>query len=149
MLMTNVHMAYKVAVLIIMSYTLTGCGKPELRLAPGTEVYVARFVSYAEEQGTPVELNKLTVTIDTGGFTERANELGKCEYDNPRHISILKSYWEEADDLAKEVLMFHELGHCVLNRQHTTSRSVMTAEVPSDLDYGASHAFYVHELFHP
>lgn len=33
-------------------------------------------------------------------------------------VIINSTYWDSLTDAAKEQLMFHELGHCALNRQH-------------------------------
>ena len=48
------------------------------------------------------------------------NVIGQCAHDpgTPTTVIIDKSYWDNASDLEKEFLVFHELGHCVLNRDH-------------------------------
>ena len=48
------------------------------------------------------------------------NVIGQCAHDDtkPNTVIIDWTYWMSADDLEKEFLVFHELGHCVLNREH-------------------------------
>jgi hypothetical protein len=38
-------------------------------------------------------------------------------------IAFLRSYWNSSSKTIKELLMFHELGHCFLNYDHVTSNS--------------------------
>ena len=46
--------------------------------------------------------------------------LGWCDYNGtePNKMTINTLFWEVLDDLGKEKLVFQELGHCVLFRQH-------------------------------
>lgn len=45
------------------------------------------------------------------------NTLGECNVPATK-IGISESYWLSASDAEKEVLVFHELGHCLLGRRH-------------------------------
>jgi len=38
--------------------------------------------------------------------------------DGHREITINKKYWDNYSDKQREQLIFHELGHCALNREH-------------------------------
>jgi len=38
-------------------------------------------------------------------------------------IKVDPDYWESADHLQRELLIFHELGHAVLQREHNDSRT--------------------------
>ena len=48
------------------------------------------------------------------------NVIGQCAHDEnkPNTVIIDRFYWNTATDLEREFLVFHELGHCVLNREH-------------------------------
>lgn len=46
-----------------------------------------------------------------------------CVSDNT--VEVLESYWNSVSDTGKEVVTFHELGHCALNRDHDSCPSVM------------------------
>jgi hypothetical protein len=62
----------------------------------------------------------------TAGFSEEdfsgeeyKGTIGLCFYKN-HHVSILKSWWESNPTVNDHAaLMYHELGHCILNRDHT------------------------------
>ena len=53
-------------------------------------------------------------TIDT------PNVIGQCAHDanKPNTVIIDRDYWDNGSDLEREFLVFHELGHCVLKREH-------------------------------
>ncbi|MCC6815779.1 MAG: hypothetical protein IT267_05160 [Saprospiraceae bacterium] len=45
--------------------------------------------------------------------------VGQCQKSNDNHtILIERVYWDKASYLEREQLLFHELGHCILNRHH-------------------------------
>lgn len=48
------------------------------------------------------------------------NAVGRClTYSNQsRIIELDESYWSAQSDLDKEFVIFHELGHCILERAH-------------------------------
>lgn len=48
-------------------------------------------------------------------------------------IYISKTAWNEYDSQQREMLLFHELGHCVLNLEH--DKSLDSAGVPNDIMY--------------
>lgn len=76
------------------------------------------------------------------GFTEQQNKtiVGVCyTYSNgATSVEIKKSYWQKITDSEKKFLIYHELGHCVLNRGHKnawqnwscgTAKSIMGSDV--------------------
>jgi len=72
-----------------------------------------RNLSFADQVAdTEIHL----VEIISGGV------LGQCvrEEDDPNQIHLDRTYWEDENttDLQKEFVVFHELGHCILNRDH-------------------------------
>ncbi len=48
------------------------------------------------------------------------NVIGQCAHDptKPNTVIVDRIYWDTATDLEREFVVFHELGHCVLNREH-------------------------------
>lgn len=75
-----------------------------------------------------------------------------------RHILLDIEYWNESDDLDRESLIYHELGHCILNREHNDfvivytdgrviKKSIMNAYLFSE--YRKYRSYYIYELFHP
>lgn len=48
------------------------------------------------------------------------NVIGECAHnqEKPNEVIIDRTYWLAGNDLEREFLVFHELGHCALNREH-------------------------------
>lgn len=72
-----------------------------------------------------------------------------------RRVTLDTTWWVEADAAGREALVFHELGHCVLDRGHDDSthedgrpKSVMASEITL-VKWAWSHhrQEYVDELF--
>ena len=99
--------------------------------------YYARFEQEALERGFVFDLRQLTITgvieeIDDDGVA------GQCNYHShqPNHVIIDQEFWSRAGDRGREFVVFHELGHCVLARNHReatfsngTCRSIMRSGV--------------------
>lgn len=53
------------------------------------------------------------------------NKIGQCSYTShsPRKITLDRTYWQRAGSIDKEYLVFHELGHCYLERSHDDSQN--------------------------
>lgn len=80
--------------------------------------------------------------------------IGYCDDRRPVHVIALnKDFWDQASPLVREELLFHELGHCVLNREHakTSARapqpSIMVPNILPEEDYKAFRNEYILELF--
>lgn len=62
------------------------------------------------------------VTLPIGFDKLRESIAGQCERysDGSRLIRIDYDYWQDLPDSARVELVYHELGHCVFNREHDT-----------------------------
>jgi hypothetical protein len=77
--------------------------------------------------------------------------------DGKKEIIIQKEIWDNINYVQKQVLIFHELGHCALGRSHddeTTTvdgkkvkTSIMNSVIPTSEDYKAYENGYLKELF--
>ncbi len=88
------------------------------------QLYFDAFVEEAAIQGVEISLDE----IDIGGYIENIEErgtLGQCKsYSNgAKQIVIDQPYWSRASDVEREYLVFHELGHCILGREHLDSKN--------------------------
>lgn len=81
--------------------------------------------------------------------------IGTCTRynDGYKYVTINRSFWDRATDDQKEYLIFHELGHCVLNISHNDKTnngcpvSIMTKYEFGDTDcYRFNKAYYFNEL---
>lgn len=98
------------------------CNKDEgidLFVDSSLHVYFDRFVTEGALRNVMVDYNKTRVS----GYIrtiETPNVIGQCVHDpnKPNTVIVDRAYWTTASDLEREFLVFHELGHCVLNREH-------------------------------
>lgn len=81
--------------------------------------YFARFQLEASERDIIVDLVALGIT-GVIEVIEEDNVAGVCSFNtrNSNHVMIDQEFWESAPDLFKEFIVFHELGHCALLRDH-------------------------------
>ncbi len=106
-----------------------GCNEePEETIDQELLVYVERFIFEANERdytradGSPLTVESLGIEIKFSNIPN-PSVIGRCqrdEFGNSLAITIDPLFWKPADELLKEYIMFHELGHCVLSRGHTT-----------------------------
>ncbi len=120
--------------------------------------YIERFQEEGERRGhsnLAQALNEITVEIVS---IPDQGVAGLCNYNShePNHISIDREYWNQSSDLGREFVVFHELGHCVLIRDHlegcTANRfyiSIMRSGLGSCRDaYNQNNReYYLDELF--
>ena len=120
-------------------------------------VYFQRFEEEALTRGLEVNLNAFNLTAEIREL-DGEGVAGQCSYNHvdPNHIIINKEFWEVASDLLKEMVIFHELGHCYLYRDHREGTdnigrciSIMRSGLGTCRDgYNAStRSAYLDELF--
>lgn len=76
--------------------------------------------------------------------------IGSCSYDfnlTPI-IKLDRSFWNQATLVEKELLMLHESGHCLLNREHTPGDYyIMSEHMINSNYYLANRTNLIDELF--
>ncbi len=81
--------------------------------------YFEAFELAAQERGFSYDLIALQVE---GNFLDLGDNsiAGQCTYNShaPELVTIDTDFWEWSDEWDREMVIFHELGHCVLNRDH-------------------------------
>lgn len=87
------------------------------------EPYVQRFRAETRQRGITTATDNLIITF---GQTLGTDVCGQCllEANQPPKITLNADAfcWKNASDNERECLIFHELGHCLLNRGHRTDR---------------------------
>jgi len=116
-----------------------------------------QFYADAERYGKSTDRSLDSISFVNGFKNQKERTVGLCStfnYDNGalarKTITILASYWKDATPLCKQSLMYHELGHCALDLDHTadTAKSIMRPSVFCD-DYAETHwKELVKELFY-
>lgn len=125
--MTNTLANYLITILLVMSTSFQACQKENLILTnnnkvfPGVDtelwVFFNQFEEASAKRGIPVDLVAAGIT----GSIENLNIdniAGMCTR-NIHHVTIDKTFWERSSSLRKELIVFHELGHCYLNLNHS------------------------------
>ena len=142
---------------------------PVLSIPAQFQPSVDSFVAAASERGYNITVDNLIITYDSSlssalcagsNVTSSENNIQKIIYINP-NIKCWQNSWQ------LETLIFHEMGHCILGREHDTSllpngdaKSIM---VPGDVSLYAPCAYpigdscnqlfkrdyYLDELFDP
>lgn len=84
--------------------------------------FFTRFEAEAAERGIDIDLAAEGIT---GVIEEISTEhvAGTCTYGShlPGDVVIDLEFWNNSSDLIKEMVIFHELGHCFLRRDHAES----------------------------
>jgi hypothetical protein len=153
---------------------LCGCTRendftPVLDIPVHFQPYVDSFVAAAQQRGHDITISNLIITYDSSvsnaycaysNVTSAQNNVQKVIYLNP-NIQC----WQNNTQL--ETLIFHEMGHCILGREHDTSllpnRNAKSIMYPGDILLYAPCAYpiadtcnqlykrdyYLNELFDP
>jgi len=86
--------------------------------------YFIRFQEAGAQRGQEVDYHSLPINGQISSSLE-ATIRGQCQHEekDPSRVVINSDYWTTATDLEKEFLIFHELGHCYLQRNHLDTKS--------------------------
>lgn len=115
-------MKIKPLLLFVLLFLFVTCKKEEqnVLIEPEFQEYVERFFAESKERGFDLKENNLEVV-----FRELEDFCGlgykKYKNTNLRRVEINPVCWERGAKNYKEYLMFHELGHAVLGRNHTNT----------------------------
>ena len=90
------------------------------------ELYVdAEMIPYFERFQNEGQLRGIEVDFANAGITALFDNLdnsiaGQCTTQNTgsREIKVDSRYWRRANGTDRELVIFHELGHCYLSRSH-------------------------------
>lgn len=139
---------------------LSACEKEQaipLKVDEALQPYFERFDQEARLRGFDFSIEMEELEADIIGI-DRDGVLGQCHYSEqaPNIVEVDDEFWASATDLEKEYVVFHELGHCVLGRNHDDGRngdgtcsSIMQSGLTScRVSYNAANrAAYIDELF--
>lgn len=150
--------------ILVIGLFLVGCASPikfEKHLSVSVEFtpYIISFQEHAAQYGQNVRIDDLIVR-----FNDKLNgteTIGLCttdRYETPI-IDIQPDHWYNQNEYGRQVLMYHELGHCVLGLDHDDSfiySSVSGRNVPNSImypnyfwvqSYFENHDHYLKQLF--
>lgn len=81
--------------------------------------YYAQFEIEANLRGYDYDLNALQIKGVIQEIHEN-NVAGSCKFGSHinNEVTIDRGFWNKSSNMLKEFVVFHELGHCVLLRDH-------------------------------
>lgn len=145
--------------LFIGSLSFMGCGNGAkthsyVRDTGQFEKYVLSFENDAKNLGDPITVNDISIK-----FGElRTDEYGRCtltEGQTPEILINEKRFTNELNEDRRELLIKHELGHCILKRPHldildkksNRPMSIMYTYLFDSQTYDNNKQEYINELF--
>lgn len=114
----------------------TSCQKDNIELESPTNVQYANvdpalwsfysaFETEAKLRGLDFDLNALQISGEIMEILQE-NVAGSCRFGSQinNEVTIDLGFWNSSSSILKEFVIFHELGHCVLLRDHDESTDV-------------------------
>lgn len=155
---TRLNLLWFITIVLCFSctkYNLNGKKYPDAD--PRLWEYFHYFEQEAAQRGIYIDLKaqKLIGTIEN---IYRHETVGLCNHqpERPNQLIIDNHFWERASNIKREMIVFHELGHCVLSKKHNnrinsdgTCYSIMRSGsgVCLDLYNQENRSIYLNELF--
>lgn len=113
----NVYMKHYHKLFLGLMLTLVSCGHYYSKAEIDQEAvpFVVAFTHEALLRDVALDLTNLKLTFNEDKVFSDEFTMGHCKaYPRKRIIEIKRSSWVQMDETEKEILMFHELGHCIL-----------------------------------
>ncbi len=155
--MQQIPLALQIALLAFVLMAMGGVRpQPPPGESPAAPASVApyheRFKTFGQTYGA--NYGNRTVTFGFRRFF--GSTIGMCSFSSSgrNHVDFSTSAWNKGSDAFKEMLAFHELGHCLLGRGHKNSthsggrpESIMNSWLFDQKTYLANRDQYLKELF--
>jgi hypothetical protein len=111
-------------IISLLMMSITNCSVESSSEVDAELVY---YFQLFEEEAVSRDISIDMSSILVSGYIENIETrgtLGQCKSysDGSQTVVIDDNYWQRADDYEKEYIVFHELGHCVLGRDHNNVR---------------------------
>lgn len=155
---------YKYIFFILLIISLFSCkDRNEYRVDTEFTPYLQRFLDSAKVHNRIFDVQTNGLIIEFADLKE--NTAGLTHYEDPIRVEIDETYWNDISkkagaEMMKENLIFHELGHGLLDRGHLNTtlengdwKSIMCGgekvnERPWNINYrGIRREYYISELF--
>jgi len=81
--------------------------------------YFDRFAAEAKLRNLNFDQELFELTAEISSISDEG-VAGTCQWHSRRanHVTVDLDFWNRASDIGKEFVVFHELGHCILYRDH-------------------------------
>ncbi len=127
---------------------LTSCGGAYK--TAGTDKYIAEFEKQSKKYNRFIMVTNLIVEfVDViEEYPGNNSVIGVCLNGVGTPIIKLRNdFWNKSDEFLREELMFHELGHCILNKEHTIKPGIMSPGLHGTEEYLAHRDEWIKEYF--
>ncbi len=121
------------ALVVISALLFGGCSKENLftgsnaiSIDAAIQPYFDAFITEAAARHLDLAAATQSVNAEIRTLTSENGQkvIGMCTAKAGDHtITVDKTYWSQATPLLREFLIFHELGHCVLQREHLDTKN--------------------------
>src|SRR5271166_5093566 len=120
MVTLKLEVVMRTAILAVVLTVLAACGRQQQQ---GTDSaflpFVAQWNQDASSFGVHLDANVVSIRFQNGLRTLNGAS-GQCSPDGT--IQIDTDQWSISPDSQNKVLIYHELGHCMLHQNHTANQ---------------------------
>lgn len=142
-------------------FVLSACAREEefagAVVDPSLQPLFDRFVAEGQQRGRTVDMSRISGVV---ADIPETKVLGRCAQGaiSGSTLTVDAAFWNSAGNWEKEYVVFHELGHCALNRRHLEDqkadgacKSIMQSGTTGcKMIYNAqTRSGYLDELFSP
>lgn len=113
------------ALLLFLSILIVSCNslETEVTIDPALQPYVDQFLIEAQNRGVNIDLQENGLIMQFEEDVSTADYSGICRYRiGTNEVGIDKEVWGRLDEVERDRLIYHELGHCVLDRGHRNDK---------------------------
>ena len=120
-LIKNYHLILASGLIVLVGFGFVSCSDDDDQpiVEDELQIYFNRFAIEGRFREVDIDFESIPVSARITFIDERF-VAGSCSRHsgNPNQIEINTTFWNRANDLQREYVVFHELGHCYLNREH-------------------------------
>lgn len=138
---------------LLLGFIISSCSSFNPEFTP----YVAKFKEDSLKYGRK-DLQDFSIPIEFATLSNKDEEyqvVGLCRYiPFMRAIFIDERFWRTSSETMREIVLYHELGHCVLDKDHDEEtdllgipKHLMYPSVLSSRNYEAKKDYYLKDLF--
>ena len=142
---------------------MIGCEKDEphvVEVDSRLQIYFDRFAEEAASRGVTVDYASIEIEGKIENITGGNNIFGQCQTNSALANTLIVdlNFWNGSNDIEREFVIFHELGHCYLDREHLddSNDDGICISMMHSGSGGCTNAFnsstrseYLDELFNP
>ena len=112
-----------IALFLLGQFFISSCNKDNQVIENELQIHFTNFEAEAIAHGINIDIS----SIDIGGYIqniETRGTLGQCKSysDGSQQVIVDEEYWNNISDAEREYLVFHELGHCLLEKEHNDEK---------------------------